>query len=405
MEEYTRITISQICKSICSGGTPTSTCQSYYGGTIPWLNTKEVDFNRIYTTEKNITESGLNSSSAKWIEKNAVIVAMYGATAGKVAIAKIPLTTNQACCNLMIDSSVADYRFVYYALYNEYERLASLANGGAQQNLNAQRIKDFDIPFPNLPIQNRIADILSSLDDKIELNRRINDNLEQQAQALFKSWFVDFEPFQQGKFIESELGLIPEGWRVGSLSEIVDLLSGFVFQSSSFTSIGEYQLVTIKNVQDGLLDINGAVSIEQLPARMPQYCLLSKGDILLSLTGNVGRVCVVDRENLLLNQRVAKIQPICERDRMFAYTLFRQETFKNILIQLAKGTAQLNLSPIETAKTKIVIPDRPTFDNFARVTEKMFVQILNNQQTNIQLSELRDTLLPKLMSGELQLTK
>ncbi len=177
MEEYTRITISQICKSICSGGTPTSTCQSYYGGTIPWLNTKEVDFNRIYTTEKNITESGLNSSSAKWIEKNAVIVAMYGATAGKVAIAKIPLTTNQACCNLMIDSSVADYRFVYYALYNEYERLASLANGGAQQNLNAQRIKDFDIPFPNLPIQNRIADILSSLDDKIELNRRINDNL------------------------------------------------------------------------------------------------------------------------------------------------------------------------------------------------------------------------------------
>ncbi len=234
---------------------------------------------------------------------------------------------------------------------------------------------------------------------------RRNDNLEQQAQALFKSWFVDFEPFQQGKFIESELGLIPEGWRVGSLSEIVDLLSGFVFQSSSFTSIGEYQLVTIKNVQDGLLDINGAVSIEQLPARMPQYCLLSKGDILLSLTGNVGRVCVVDRENLLLNQRVAKIQPICERDRMFAYTLFRQETFKNILIQLAKGTAQLNLSPIETAKTKIVIPDRPTFDNFARVTEKMFVQILNNQQTNIQLSELRDTLLPKLMSGELQLTK
>ena len=102
---------------------------------------------------------------------------MYGATAGKSAISKIPLTTNQACCNLMVDPEKADYRFVYYALASDYNRLASLANGGAQQNLNAQQIKDFEIPEFTLEEQKRIADFLSSLDDKIELNRRINDNL------------------------------------------------------------------------------------------------------------------------------------------------------------------------------------------------------------------------------------
>ena len=177
MEEYKRINISELCSSICSGGTPKSTCMEYYNGDIPWLNTKEINFNRIYQTEKTITEEGMKNSSAKWINKNSVIVAMYGATAGKSAIAKIPMTTNQACCNLTVDPQKADFRFIYYALSSEFQRLASLANGGAQQNLNAQMIKDFNISYPSLREQILIANLLSSLDDKIELNRRINDNL------------------------------------------------------------------------------------------------------------------------------------------------------------------------------------------------------------------------------------
>lgn len=177
MKEYDRIQIQDICTRICSGGTPKSTVEEYYGGTIPWLNTKEINFNRIHSTEKTITNKGLENSSAKWIDENAVIVAMYGATAGKSAISKIPLTTNQACCNLIVDQNKADYRFVYYALYNDYNRLASLANGGAQQNLNAMQIKEFDIPYPSIEEQTAIADFLSALDDKIEINRQINDNL------------------------------------------------------------------------------------------------------------------------------------------------------------------------------------------------------------------------------------
>lgn len=129
MEEWKEYRIGDLCKRVCSGGTPKSSVASYYDGNIPWLNTKEVSFNRIYHTERKITQEGLNNSSAKWIDKNSVVVAMYGATAGKCAITKTPLTTNQACCNLTIDESKTDYRYVYYALCNNYVRLASLANG------------------------------------------------------------------------------------------------------------------------------------------------------------------------------------------------------------------------------------------------------------------------------------
>ena len=175
--EWREVRLGEVCNKVCSGGTPKSTNPNYYNGDIPWLNTKEVNFNRIYQTEQKITTEGFNNSSVKWIEANSIIIAMYGATAAKVAIAKIKLTTNQACCNLTINSDIADYRYIYYSIMDNYHELNSLANGGAQQNLNSQIIKDYKILLPPLPTQQKIASILSSLDDKIELNQNINDNL------------------------------------------------------------------------------------------------------------------------------------------------------------------------------------------------------------------------------------
>jgi len=119
---------------------------------------------------------------------------MYGASAGRVAINKIPLTTNQACCNLVIDECKADYQYVYYVLKDSYSELVRRKTGSAQPNLNTGIVKDFEIPLPRLPEQKAIAHILGSLDDKIELNRKMNETLEAMAQAMFKSWFVDFDP-------------------------------------------------------------------------------------------------------------------------------------------------------------------------------------------------------------------
>lgn len=172
-----RCKLSDVCIKITSGGTPKSTNAAYYGGSIPWLRTQEVDFFDIERTELKITQEGYDNSSAKWIPANAVIVAMYGATAGKCAISKIPLTTNQACCNLIVDDSKADYRYIYYLIKMNYERLLGLANGGAQQNLNARIISDYDFNLSPLPVQRSIADTLSAIDAQIANNMKINHHL------------------------------------------------------------------------------------------------------------------------------------------------------------------------------------------------------------------------------------
>ncbi|MCD7762441.1 MAG: restriction endonuclease subunit S [Lachnospiraceae bacterium] len=156
-------TIADICKTVVSGGTPKSSNADYYGGTIPWLRTQEVDWRDINDTEMKITEQGLASSSAKWIPENCVIVAMYGATAAKVAINKIPLTTNQACCNLEVDENKALYRYVFHWLSKEYKSLKALGQG-SQSNISVNVIKQYRIPVPSLDIQERIVNVLDNFD-------------------------------------------------------------------------------------------------------------------------------------------------------------------------------------------------------------------------------------------------
>ena len=156
-------TLGEVCENICSGGTPSTKKKQYYQGTIPWLRTQDVDWREVYDTEIKITEEAIANSSAKLIPTNCVIVAMYGATAAKACINKIPLTTNQACCNLQVDEKVAHYKYVYYWISNEYERLKAQGEG-SQSNLNARKIKSYKIHLPPLSEQRRIVDILDRFD-------------------------------------------------------------------------------------------------------------------------------------------------------------------------------------------------------------------------------------------------
>ena len=153
------MSIGDICSKVTSGGTPSTSHKDYYDGEIPWLRTQEVDWCEIYDTGVKITQRGLENSSAKWISENCVIVAMYGATAGKVGINKIPLTTNQACCNLEINKNIAEYKYVYYWLCNEYENLKALGQG-SQSNINAQIIKNYPIFVPSIAVQKIIVSVL-----------------------------------------------------------------------------------------------------------------------------------------------------------------------------------------------------------------------------------------------------
>lgn len=382
------VPLSDICTKITSGGTPLTKRDDYYDGDIPWLRTQEVNFGNIYSTEKTITELGLNNSSAKIIPKDSVIVAMYGATAGKSAINKIPLTTNQACCNLIIDNNKADYRFVYYYLVNSYEKLLSAAVGAAQQNLGSKQISAMTINLPPLDQQKKIADILSSLDEKIELNRRMNKTLEQLGQALFRHYFVDNPE--------------AKNWESGRVSDVIRIYSGFAFKSKDFDINGKYGLVTIKNVQDGsfIKDCTDHLS-EPPPDKTPEYVHLKSGDIILSLTGNVGRVCIVVGRDYLLNQRVAKL--VSDESQAYTYFLFRSKIMKGRMVGISKGTAQKNLSPIETGKLKIKIPPTNIMSQFEEIAIDLLNMIVSNNEQSQTLTNLRDSLLPKLISGEIEI--
>ena len=156
--------LGEICKKVSSGGTPLSTKDEYYNGNIPWLRTQEVQFNEIWDTEVKITQDGLNNSSAKWIPENCVIVAISGATAGRSAINKIALTTNQHCCNLQIAHEYANYRYVFHWVCKEYEKLKSLGQG-ARADLNSGIIKNYPIALPPLEEQQRIVSILDKFEN------------------------------------------------------------------------------------------------------------------------------------------------------------------------------------------------------------------------------------------------
>ena len=171
--------IQDISKRIVSGGTPNRSNTEYYGGSIPWLRTQEVDFNEIYSTELYITEEGLANSSATLIAPNTIIVAMYGATAGKVALTKIPLTTNQACCNIEVNKELIKFRYVYHWLVNNYKVLKSMGQG-SQSNINSTIIKNFPIPIPSLETQEKIVKILDKFTNYVtELQSELQSRTKQ----------------------------------------------------------------------------------------------------------------------------------------------------------------------------------------------------------------------------------
>ena len=402
MNEWKIYKLSEI-GTIIGGATPSTSNPHYYGGQIPWITPKDLSTLNgrfIEKGERNITEKGLSSCSAQLLPQGSILFTSR-APIGYVAIAKNPITTNQGFKSIVPNEKVNNI-FLYYLMVYNKSNIEAMGSGTTFKEVSGSTMKKVEIRIPNIDVQKRIASILASLDDKIELNRRINDNLEEQAKALFKSWFVDFEPFKGGKFVDSKLGPIPEGWSIGKVNDVVQILSGFAFKSETFVQSGPYRLITIKGVQDGYLDISGASYISKVPLKMPAYCNLEIGDILLSLTGNVGRVCIVDRPNLLLNQRVAKLQPRRDKqDLLFVYILFRQDTFKNHLLQIARGTAQLNLSPVETREISIILPPANVLLEFSKIGQYLFDKIALSNQETLRLSALRDTLLPKLMSGEL----
>ena len=305
-----------------------------------------------------------------------VVVARGVGGTGDVKIAKEDCYLTNLSIAVNIDTTICNPYYLYYKYL--LKNLKYLDSGSAQSQITIDDLKRLQIELPSLDYQNRIVAVLKTLDDKIEVNRRINDILEQEAQALFKSWFVDFEPFKNGEFVESELGRIPKGWRVGTFGEIMTIASGKrpPKKESSFSHECNIPLV-------GASDIMGYTN-----------SVLFNEDILV--TGRVGTHGIVQRFNY----------PCWPSDNTLVLKSDYYEFCYQILCtidyaSLNRGSTQPLITQTDIKNQIILIPPNSVLSDFEKYASTLMKVKENNQRSSRRLAELRDTLLPKLMSGEL----
>ena len=275
--------------------------------------------------------------------------------------------------------------------------LSSFGGGSAVPTLNRNHIHPLLVRHTSdLKLQERIATLLKSLDDKIDCNRRINDNLEQQAQALFKSWFVDFEPFRDGEFEESELGMIPKGWEVKSLSDIADYINGLAMQKYRPLD-GEVGLpvLKIKELGQGFCDDSSELCS---PSLIGEKYIINDGDIIFSWSGTL-MVKVWCGGKCGLNQHLFVVVPQ-GFPGWFAYKWTQHHLDNFIRIAKDKAVTMGHIKRGELDKAKVVVPDETEMGSIEALMAPLFRQIIVNQIESRRLAQLRDTLLPRLMSGE-----
>ena len=332
--------MGEICKNICSGGTPLTSNKSYYNGTIPWMRTQEVDWKDVYDTEIKISEEAVKNSSTKLIPANCVIVAMYGATAAKVCINKIPLTTNQACCNLEIDDHIASYKYVYYWLCNSYEVLKAMGEG-SQNNINGQKIKNFPIPIPPLEVQEEIVKILDRFADyAAELQAELQARKEQYE--YYRNLLLTFNPSAYGSGTDDEQKDDITRWGGRSykiqwktMEEVFEMRNGYTpsKNESSFWEDGTIPWFRMEDIRE-----NGRIlsdSIQHItPAAVKGKGLFEANSFILATTATIGEHALIIADSLanqqFTNLKVRKsLSNLLETKFIFYYMFVVDEFCKN----------------------------------------------------------------------------
>lgn len=294
-------------------------------------------------------------------------------------------------------------KYIYYLLKTPQIRdiaIKSMVGSSGRQRVQQNVLENYEVLLPTLDKQIEIANILSSLDDKIELNRRINENLEQQAQALFKSWFVDFEPFKDGKFVDSELGMIPEGWKVIELQSMVTIKRG-----GSPRPIQEYLSETglpwLKisdatcNSSPFILEIKEHIK----ESGLNKTVLLNKGELVLSNSATPGIPKFLGVDSCIHDGWL--YFPVSSLSKEFLYLLFKEK--RNELLSQGNGSVFLNLKTEIVKSLKIAICSKNIFDRFDGIIMPIFNKIYELSLEIDRLTKLRDTLLPKLMTGDIKI--
>ena len=340
-------TIAEISNKVSSGGTPATSNNSYYeNGNIPWLRTQEVDFKEIWDTDIKITEEGLNNSSAKWIPENCVIIAMYGATVGKIAINKIPLTTNQACANIEVNSEIAHYRYVFHYLMSQYEYIKSLGSG-SQTNINAQIVKKIKIPIPPLSVQTEIVKILDAL-------TALTSELTSELTLRWKQ----YEYYRETLLSPDNLEQLNTGGAKKKLSDVVNIYLGLTY-TPTYVENG-VKFISAQNTSNDFLDLSNTkfISREEFE-KSTSNAKPKRGDILFTRVGsNLGHPVIVDTDEDLCIFVSLGFLRVKDKNILNSYIkhwmntdLFWKQVEKNV-----HGSAKVNLNTGWLKNFEIYIP-------------------------------------------------
>ena len=451
---WKKIELGEIA-SIIGGGTPSSKIDDYWEGDIPWITPKDLSnhpYKLISRGSRNITQLGLEKSSARLMPAGTLLISSR-APIGYTAIAKNELCTSQGFKSLILKDGYSS-DFFYYLIKGNISKLEAVSSGSTFKEISGSTLKKISFIVPPLPEQKAIAHILGSLDDKIELNRQMNETLEAMAQALFKSWFVDFDPVidnalaagnaipdefieraEQRKGIEKEdnseiqslfpdefefteeMGWIPKGWEISTLGQESDFSNGYAFKSKELTAESKdafhvFKMGHIK--RGGGFNYDGTKSYFPIEAAkdLERY-LLKKGDLLMAMTDMKSSMALLghtalmpEDDKFLVNQRVGRlsVKEDATLNYPYIYIYSNLDTTIGELRSRANSGVQVNLSTAEIKATNILVPSRSVHDIFDVKAISFFEKTFLNDRLNRKLAETRDTLLPKLMSGEIRIS-
>ena len=303
---------------------------------------------------------------------------------------------SQALLSLRVNQDIILPKYLMYFLKSEigHNSIISRSSGSVQVNI-AKRdvIENIHLCLPPIEKQKKIVEILDSIDSKIAVNNRINHNLEEQAQALYKSWFVDFEPFKDGNFVESELGMIPEGWRVGSIYEYAEVIYGAPYKSTLFNESGDgLPLIRIRDLKDCSPQFYS-------PEVLPNTEYVLKGDIVAGMDADFTPYIWKGSKGLL-NQRVCKFVPISESISRY-YVMMMVKPELEFVSSYKVGTTVSHLGKSDIDRFTVLLPPVAIVERYSRIVDSILGQIVNNSTEATRLTEQRNSLLPQLMSGKI----
>lgn len=319
---------------------------------------------------------------------------MYGANVGQLGWLRKPATVNQAICGLVVDEQKAHWRFVFYSLLLNRRDLTIQAQGAAQQNLNQDLIRQFCIPLPPLPVQCRVAGILSAYDDLIENSQRRIKILESMARAFYREWFVHFRfpGHESVPHVPSPLGDIPQGWEVCNVKDIATVTYGFPFASKKFNANGiGTPVIRIRDIPDG---VSATFTEEDAEAKYR----VKNGDILVGMDGDF-HMCIWASGNALQNQRVARFESNGEIGNLHLFLALEQpiQQFNKAIV----GTTVAHLGDMHIKTIQVVWPPAKLRAKARSVLEPMSEQIIELKRQIQNLRRTRDLLLPRLLAGQI----